>query len=72
MGYGHWKPLVLVTVHLCLPILGESQPTLEVLSKPSIAFKVKAGRVGQPQEYTWHFEDWTARPNAGFGREGRF
>ena len=45
---------------------------IEVVSKPSIAVKGKAGRDGQPQEYASYFEDRAARPNAGFGREGRF
>jgi hypothetical protein len=36
---------------------------LEVVSKPSIGFNVKAKRGVQPQEYIEYFEDWTPRPN---------
>jgi hypothetical protein len=45
---------------------------LEAISKPFIRLNVKAGRGGQPQQYTSYFEDWTPCPNAGFGLEGRF
>jgi hypothetical protein len=46
--------------------------TIEVVSKASIGFKVKAERGVQPQEYIEYFEDWTPRSNTGFGPEGRF
>jgi hypothetical protein len=46
--------------------------TLDVVSKSSIGFRVKAECGVQPQEYIKYFEDWTLRSNTGFGPEGRF
>ena len=45
---------------------------LEVVSKPSIGLKVKAGRGVQPQEYIEYFEDLTPRPNTEIESEERF
>jgi hypothetical protein len=44
----------------------------EVVSKPSIGFKVKADWGGQPQEYWKYFEDWTSQSNPEIESEGRF
>jgi hypothetical protein len=44
----------------------------EVVSKPSIGFKVKANCEGQPQEYREYFEDWTSQFNTEIETEGRF
>jgi hypothetical protein len=45
---------------------------LEVVSKSSIGFKVKADWAGQPQEYREYFEDWTSQSNTEIEHEGRF
>jgi hypothetical protein len=47
-------------------------PSLEVVLKPSIEFKVKADWGGQPQEYREYFEDWTFQSNTEIECEGRF
>jgi hypothetical protein len=46
--------------------------SLEVVSKPSIGFKVKADWGGQPQEYQEYFEDWPPQSNTEIESEGRF
>jgi hypothetical protein len=46
--------------------------TIEVVSKYSIRFKVKADWGDQPQEYCEYFEDWAAQFNAEIEPEGRF
>jgi hypothetical protein len=43
-----------------------------VVSNPSIGFKIKADRDGQPQEYREYFEDWTSQYNTEIESEGRF
>jgi hypothetical protein len=45
---------------------------LEVVSKSSIGFKVKAGDSFQPEEYILYFEDWKLLSNAEIEPEGRF
>jgi hypothetical protein len=45
---------------------------IEVVSKPSIGFKVKADWAGQPHEYREYFEDWQAQSNTEIEAEGRF
>ena len=37
--------------------------SVEVASKSSIGFKVKANCDGQPKEYREYFEDWTSQFN---------
>jgi hypothetical protein len=44
----------------------------EVVSKPSIGFKVKADWDSQPQEYREYFEDWMSQSNTEIEVEGRF
>jgi hypothetical protein len=46
------------------------QKSQEVVSKPSIGFKVKAGWDSQPQEYREYFEDWMSQSNTEIEPEG--
>jgi len=43
----------------------------EVVFKPSIVLKVKAGGSFKPEEYWEYFEDLNYTPNAEIEREGR-
>lgn len=45
---------------------------IKVVSKVSIAFKVKADRGLQPEEYNEYFEDWSLVSNAEIVRDGNF
>jgi len=49
-----------------------TQGWMEVVSKSSIGFKIKADWGGQPQEYWEYFEDWTSQSNTEIEAEGRF
>jgi hypothetical protein len=52
-------------------LVGSFYSTSEVVSKPSIGFKVKANCDGQPKEYREYFEDWTSQFNTQIETEGR-